>query len=218
MPSSITNIDLNHKDRPRYSIVGARLIVQFLLSNFRRQRSPLPLPLSFPDCRFRLSLPLSSHLSFFPFFHFLRRFSIGDDLSIHLFRAVYGATCVPFPADENHERRARIIEHLIIGRTIVGVFQLPFESSIVRRLDVGRYAHVCDAIIFAKFAEMRLSFASIARLSSRKMRLSTAWRGGALLPCSPFPPRQRNENFVVPSCLSPLTLLFFFLSLSHLSR
>lgn len=184
MPSSITNIDLNHKDRPRYSIVGARLIVQFLLSNFRRQRSPLPLPLSFPDCRFRLSLPLSSHLSFSTFFlHFLRRFSIGDDLSIHLFRAVYGATCVPFPADENRERRARIIEHLIIGRTIVGVFQLPFESSIVRRLDVGRYAHVCDAIIFAKFAEMRLSFASIARLSSRKIVNRVAWRRAfALLP------------------------------------
>jgi len=30
-PSSIANIDLNHKDRPRYSIVGLRLIVQFLL-------------------------------------------------------------------------------------------------------------------------------------------------------------------------------------------
>lgn len=218
MPSSITNIDLNHKDRPRYSIVGARLIVQFLLSNFRRQRSPLPLPLSFPDCRFRLSLPLSSHLSFSTFFST----SFGDFPSATIYQSTYSARfmapLVPFPADENHERRARIIEHLIIGRTIVGVFQLPFESSIVRRLDVGRYAHVCDAIIFAKFAEMRLSFASIARLSSRKMRLSTAWRGGALLPCSPFPPRQRNENFVVPSCLSPLTLLFFFLSLSHLSR
>lgn len=47
VPSSITNIDLNHKDRPRYSIVGARLIVQFLLSSFRCQPLPLCLFLSF---------------------------------------------------------------------------------------------------------------------------------------------------------------------------
>lgn len=79
-----------------------------------------------------------------------------------------------------------IIELLIIDRRVV--FQLPLESSIVHVVvaDVG--AHVCDAIIFAKFAEMRLSFASIARLSSRKMRLSTAWRRAfAPLPL-PSPP------------------------------
>lgn len=47
VPSSITNIDLNHKDRPRYSVAGARLVVQFLLSSFLRQFLDLRLFLVF---------------------------------------------------------------------------------------------------------------------------------------------------------------------------
>lgn len=70
VPSSITNIDLNHKDRPRYSIVGARLIVQFLLSSFRCQPLPLCLFLSFHF----FSLP-SSFSSLFSFSFFVSLFS-----------------------------------------------------------------------------------------------------------------------------------------------
>lgn len=180
MPSSITNIDLNHKDRPRYSIVGARLIVQFLLSNFRRQRSPLPLPLSFPDRFLSLSLLISASAHFFfTSFHFP---------SVTTYQSTYSARFMPplvaFPPDENRERRGAEYDHRAFNHrssccfpTAVGIVHCP-------RGCCGRG----DAIIFAKFAEMRLSFASIARLSSRKMRLSTAWRRAfAPLPL-PSPP------------------------------
>lgn len=44
-PSSIANIDLNHKDRPRYSIVGLRLIVRFLFLRLSPSSSSLSLHL-----------------------------------------------------------------------------------------------------------------------------------------------------------------------------
>lgn len=114
VPSSITNIDLNHKDRPRYSIVGARLIVQFLLSSFRCQPLPLCLFLSFHSfSSFFLSLAFLflllcfSFLFLFVFFFlFFFSFSSGNDLSIHLFRAVY-VPLVAFPRDENGDRGER---------------------------------------------------------------------------------------------------------------
>lgn len=68
-PSSIANIDLNHKDRPLYPIVGLRLIV----CSLSRSLSPFLLYPQLSMCIAR-SAP-----SFFN----------GNDLSIHLFRTVY---------------------------------------------------------------------------------------------------------------------------------
>lgn len=188
MPSSITNIDLNHKDRPRYSIVGASTYCTV---------SPLQLPpppissssssLSFPTYVFAsLSLSLSFSAPFPPL-------PSTSPSTMKTYQSTYSARFTR-GVSARRESRATSVELLIIGSRDRRCFPTkPFEyplSNNTGRL-FGRGPIIRDAIIFAKFAETRRS----RRLSSRKMRLSTTawWRPAFALP------GQRNENFVVPS-------------------
>lgn len=92
-PSSIANIDLNHKDRPRYPIVGLRLIV----------------------CSFSLCLSFSLFLLYLQLSTCIARSVLssfnGNDLSIHLFRTVYVPLVAFRPnaavarANHTHDRR-----------------------------------------------------------------------------------------------------------------
>lgn len=97
-PSSIANIDLNHKDRPPYPIV--------------RQPTYCTLSLSFSSSPYSsslsLSLSISSPLPPAPYRLYCAQsvlsFFNGNDLSIHLFRTVYvplvafrpNAACAPY--------------------------------------------------------------------------------------------------------------------------
>lgn len=202
VPSSITNIDLNHKDRPRYSIVGARLIVQFLLSSFRCQPLPLCLFLSFhffsPPSSFSSLFSFSFFVSLFSsflffFFFFLFFFFVRQRPINPLIPRGLCATCgVPARRKwRSRWKRTTSKSALIIAGswTIVTATVLCERGTPLSRDQPGQRS---DAIIFAKFAEMRDTPPPLPSIGDC---LLTKWD------CQPscFAPA-RNENFGTRRC------------------
>lgn len=139
VPSSIANIDLNHKDRPRNVVLsGPDLLYSF--SCLLRAGALDPLFFSFPSSFLFSTLPSSLFLSlYFP----------GDDQSIHLFHAVY----VPLvacrestvPAGHGPENRDGIVlwSHNVVH------FPAPTFCHVINVHPIPLF----DTIIFAKFTE-----------------------------------------------------------------